>query len=491
MPRLRRYRGYSLRLAVTAFILLPCMLLAGLAAWLGLAAVERQGATRMQEDIELVTRAMTLPLSHALANRELAGVESVLLSAGRIGLVYGVYVYDEQGRRIASTGTPRAAMPSDQVVQLATGRERGGDFEDLGDEEVYSYFQPLTDAGGRIIGLLQVTRRGSDFEDYLSELRGWTVAGAVLLGLLLTGVIFLGHHRAVGRHVSRMERAMDRVAGGDLDHRIGTSGPWELRALSGSINRMLDGVVSTHRELVQRRAAEITLKEQLAQSEKLAAVGQLAAGVAHELGTPLATVDASAQRGLRHDALDDPLRRAFERIRGEVARMEHIVRQLMDFARRNPLRRRPEHASRLIQCALSQLAPDLERSDTVIETPDEDHGDGPALDVDRIRVEQALVNLVRNAMQATPRGRVRISWFDDDEGRGFIVEDDGPGIPESVRPHLFEPFYTTKTVGEGTGLGLSVVHAIAETHGGRISVDESPLGGASFRLLLNTSGQPA
>jgi signal transduction histidine kinase len=107
----------------------------------------------------------------------------------------------------------------------------------------------------------------------------------------------------------------------------------------------------------------------------------------------------------------------------------------------------------------------------------------PEVPMDRPRLEQALGNLLQNAVQAA-RDQVRLVWQLDPDALHLVVEDDGPGIDPGIRERLFEPFFTTKPVGEGTGLGLSVAHAAVTDHGGRLCVDESPLGGARFTMTL-------
>jgi signal transduction histidine kinase len=104
--------------------------------------------------------------------------------------------------------------------------------------------------------------------------------------------------------------------------------------------------------------------------------------------------------------------------------------------------------------------------------------------LDIMRVQQALINLLRNAIQCASGGDVCLVWRQDDQGVLFCVEDNGPGVAPQNRSKILEPFFTTKPVGEGTGLGLSVVYAVAEEHGGNIDVGESEMGGASFRLLI-------
>jgi signal transduction histidine kinase len=109
---------------------------------------------------------------------------------------------------------------------------------------------------------------------------------------------------------------------------------------------------------------------------------------------------------------------------------------------------------------------------------------GAPIMLDAMRVQQALINLLRNAIQCTPAGKVRLLWQQIEKGVLFCIDDDGPGVPREIRSKIFEPFYTTKPVGKGTGLGLAVTHTVADEHGGTIEVSDSDMGGASFRFLV-------
>jgi signal transduction histidine kinase len=215
----------------------------------------------------------------------------------------------------------------------------------------------------------------------------------------------------------------------------------------------------------------------------MAAIGQLAAGVAHELGTPLSVVTGKAQRMLRRTDLPEQVARSFCEIRDAVQRMEHIVRQLLDFGRCNRLRLRPTTLADIAECAASQVHDEAEGKGVSLTLSGRQPA--PLLAVDRVRLEQALVNLVRNGVQATAAGgRVRLAWFSDGGEVGFRVADDGPGIPEEDQARVFEPFFTTKPVDQGTGLGLAVAQAAIRDHGGRLEVGRSDLGGALFSMIF-------
>jgi signal transduction histidine kinase len=470
---------YSLRTALLAFVLLPLlgvMLVVGVSA---LHTVETRMELRMQEDIELVARAIQLPLSRSLERGERAGIQRALDSAFRIDQVYGAYVYDAQGELVAASGPRSPSMAISREARDITAEGTQGLYEERAGNPVYSFFIPLSDAGGRINGLLQVTRHRADFLDDLVEMRGQALLLLVALVVLFLGVVLLGHHRAVGRHVSHMVEAMARVGRGDRHYRVTPTGPLELRGLAKAMNAMLDSTGRSEAALARQRAEQQALELRLRESEKLAALGQLAAGVAHELGSPLGVIDGKAQRALRRIPADDALHGELQGIRGEVSRMGRIVRQLMDFGRRNPLHRRPESLPELVDAVVARVMAEHDRVPVRVTGP----RDLPQIPLDRTRLEQALGNLLQNAVQAA-RSRVILSWSRDDAVLRVVVEDDGPGIDPVIRERLFEPFFTTKPVGVGTGLGLSVAHGAVSDHGGELRVDESPLGGARFSFSL-------
>ncbi len=475
-----RAGSYSLRTALMLFILLPLVLLTSLAGWYSLQGLERQIRSRMQEDIELIARAIRVPLSDAMARGREGAVARTLLSALQISRVYGAYVYDANGHQIAATG-PRSPTKQRKAAQLVLKGQRQGEFERIHGKPFFSYFVPLTDSGGRITGLLQITRKGIDFQEYISRVRYQALGLLAFTTFLLAIVIFYGHHRAFGRPMRAIRDSLVLVGRGERQHRVPLQGPREIQELSSGINTMLDKLAEHADVLAEQQAQQEQLALRLRQSEKMAAIGRLAAGVAHELGTPLSVIDGRAQRAMRSVA-DASLASALGDIRREVERVSSIIRQLMDFSRNNPLRRQSVTGDRMLRSVLAMLSDEFNRHK--IDCHIEAAGQSPLFYVDRLRIEQALSNVVRNALQAADR-RVRIGWFESHATKGFVVEDDGPGVDRELRQRIFEPFFTTKAVNEGTGLGLAVAHAALEAHGGYIQIDRSPdLGGARMRIVL-------
>lgn len=477
----------SLAAVLALAVLLPFLAAVGLTAWYSISLLERHTQDRMQEDIELIARAIRLPLSHAMERGHDGTVKRALESAFNIDRVYGVYVYDQDGNTVYANGASEASMPNDRAASLANRGERQGEFARAGGERVFSYFVPLVDAGERINGLLQVTRRGSDFDQYIASVRQQSLVVMAISAVALVLIVLLGHRWGVGRHVRGMESSLERIRSGDLAHRLDRRGPRELSLLGASINQMLDAIAQSRKKLAEQKDREAELTERLHQSEKLAALGQLAAGVAHELGSPLSTVDGNTQRALRQNDNSPAVVRALTAIRREANRMERIIRQLLDFGRNNPLSLRRVKADHPLRSVL-QREEDVSQQ-IAVHTEIPPAAASVSIAVDIVRLEQALANLLRNALQAA-RSQVLLRCCISEDQVSYYIEDDGSGVDLNAKSRLFEPFFTTKPTGEGTGLGLAVAHAAVRDHGGTITVGQSSLGGASFCVSLSLSEIP-
>lgn len=481
MSFLERSRLYSLKLTLLAFVVIPLAAVVAGAGYLGSRALEGWVESRMQDEVELVARAIQEPLSRSLRQNRPGAVGQLLESAFSLSQVYTVQVYGSAGEEIAVVGEPDRPRGDDLEEMLARGEE-GGEYARMGGREVYSYFVSLAGAGGQPIGLLHLSRRRSDFDREFASLRRQSAGVMLAGGLLMVGLVLVGHHQSVGRHLQRLGRTMSRIEKGERRHRASTEGPREISRLASGLNAMLDSLSHARDEIERRRDAQSELERRLRRTEKLAAIGRLAGGVAHELGTPLSVIDGKAQRILRREDVEADAREGLGDIREQVRRMEGIVDRLLEFSRRGGSDRDAVSTRGAVRAA-TETVEETFRMDGV-ELEIEPGSGNPTLPVERGRLVRALANLLRNAAQATPGGRVRLAWETAGESVVLRVEDDGPGVDPEARDRLFEPFFTTKPVGEGTGLGLAVVHATVEDHGGRVRVGRSELGGASFEIEL-------
>jgi signal transduction histidine kinase len=322
---------------------------------------------------------------------------------------------------------------------------------------------------------------------------------SLVFTLATIAVIFLGAVLAqnIARPILRLRSMAQAVAGGDLRQASGVERPDEIGDLARSFDSMAvklqertDEAERLYAEAIEnnRRLGEMyqRLKQaqlQLIQSEKLAAVGQLTAGIVHDVKNPLGVIKGMAEE-LLEDIGDDPsANEALQIIRDNANRANEIVSDLLKFARQSTpemierdLRDTVEGALRLTNYLLRKAG-----VDQVLEVPD----DPVYVTYDAQQIEQVLINLIQNGVQAMPDGGTLTVRLQHTSGKAQIeVEDTGVGIPESILGRIFEPFFTTKPEGQGTGMGLATSYGIVTSHGGEIHVSSQPGAGSTFSVLL-------
>ena len=299
----------------------------------------------------------------------------------------------------------------------------------------------------------------------------YTILAAILLAIA-AGVLVT---RSVVKPLRTIETSLGRVATGETGRLDQTADDLEVGSLTQAINRTLS-------ELDERQKA-------ITRSSRLVALGTMLSGVAHELNNPLSNISTSCQILLEeHDDLPPEMcHDLLAQIDGEVLRAQRIVSTLLDFAREKQYDRQPTPARQLVDEVL-QLTRSLTPPDATITT---DIGEALLVDVDRQRFQQVLINLLQNAADVIgPGGRIHIDARRENNGTRISVADNGPGISPEDLPRIFDPFFSTKAVGKGTGLGLFIVHEIIGQHGGTISVDSQPGQGTRFSIHIPDQKKP-
>jgi two-component system NtrC family sensor kinase len=250
------------------------------------------------------------------------------------------------------------------------------------------------------------------------------------------------------------------------------------------------------RDVSERRRIEDQsrdLYQQLLQAERMAALGQTMSGVAHELNNPLATILGWAER-LAERPLDDAARKGVSVILSEAERAARIVRNLLTFARKRQSTRAMVDINHIVTETLALRVYEQRVTNitvaTVLDT------DLPPAFADAHQIQQVLLNLIINAehamLGAHGGGALQVRTQHDRSRDAIVIEvrDNGPGVPSTIRSRIFDPFFTTKEAGKGTGLGLTVAHAIVQEHGGRLQLECPAEGGALFRVELPVTGIP-
>jgi signal transduction histidine kinase len=330
--------------------------------------------------------------------------------------------------------------------------------------------------------------------------------GAVLLLMLMMSVVI---DRIVGRPVSDLQLAMQRVDSGAMDVRVEARRPDELGTLSRGFNVMIDRLARTDADMrgFNRRLADevkaatldlarknealgqlnrllVEARRELGDKERLAALGQLAAQLAHEIGTPLGSVSGHLQLAMTGRDVPQPLKERLLVATRELERVSKIVRDYLDSTRRVKPEPVTVNVRRLIEESLD-IALGAERR-ARIRVASRVDDEAVELFTDPGLLRQILVNLCTNAADALPQegGHITVAARREDGVVHVSVADDGSGISREDASRIFEPFYTTKGRGKGTGLGLAICREIAGALGGRISVESEPGHGSTFTITL-------
>lgn len=408
------------------------------------------------------------------------------------------YVFDERGRDLV--GGPGKSRPVAEFPRLSRmARETG--------EAVLGGGVPVQD---RLLAVRVVAASGETgtlvgrvpSDELVERLLPILRSGAWVLLIATSVFVAFGSYlmsRRIIRPLQRLSIATRQIAAGDLSISTDATGSDELAELALNFNLMTESLAREHDALKQAQRS-------LIQSERLAGVGRLAAGVAHEVGNPVAAILGYAELLRRESDLSTRGRDSSERIRDEALRIRTLVRELLDLSRSDLLELRSVPPEALLDRVAQRMRPQKLLEGTELELVIQ--ADLPDLRSDPRRVEQILVNLIENAAFAV-RGRdaPRIELHArhaadqlhparrrDDEAQSFVslrkpdavalvVIDNGPGIDPEEMPQLFDPFFTTKDPGEGTGLGLWNCYRIAELLGGRLEAESEP-GRTRFSLLL-------
>ncbi|HWI41189.1 MAG TPA: ATP-binding protein [Verrucomicrobiae bacterium] len=409
----------------------------------------------------------------------------------------GLCVLDASGNVLL--GAPTGVLP-DPVMFDMLKRELKPAIR-FGDEVVYAYAPLIIDGHAAGVARLALSLRSERerLKDTARLFTSYFILDSLLL--LLVGSYLMS--RLVLRPLNRLGAATGRIAEGDLGCRVPVAGATEVAEMAASFNAMTDALRRKQREVelyvVSVEEASKRLQaahEETLRSEKLASVGLLAAGTAHEIGSPLAAIIGYADL-LEHEPGDAESADYARRIGREARRIDTIVRGLLQYARpSNPL------VEAVAVAEVLEEVLDILRAQGVlkkIEVHLESPAGVPAVRADRNQLLQVFVNLILNARDAMPDGgRLEISVQPlggaETAGRAgdgkvaIRISDSGTGIPTENLERIFDPFFTTKDPGKGTGLGLSICARILESFGGTICAESRQGGGATFIMTVPAVG---
>lgn len=466
-------RSLGVRAQLLLVLLLPLAVFGPMAAFLFIEAVERSVGHEVDARAEVLARQTAELLVDDVLTGDRIGAERRLRDIrGANGELAYVFVLDTRGQ--VSAHTFPLGFPADL---LAVHGAPAPDAQSLAPMSIEIDGRGVRDVAAPILGGVAGWVHLGISTDTIAKAPRWAMVRLAGVGF---GVVALGVGLAL-LFSSRMMRRLDQVSAaaarlgeGRFDTGLDDTRDDEIGRLCGAFDDMAHRLQHAHDE------RERTLVR-LAQSERLVAVGRLAAGVAHEINNPLSGV-LHCLDNLQTTDRDEAGRREYYTLMADgVTRAQRVIRGLLDFSRQRPIEVQPTELDRLAEQVVSLADPALRKSKVRIELRHDI--DLPKIPLDPHQMAQVLLNLVLNAAEAMPDGGlVVIETAQVDEQCRIRVRDRGPGIAPEALERIFEPFYTTK--GSGSGLGLSVSLGIVERHGGSIHVESEVGRGTTFDVLL-------
>ena len=414
-----------------------------------------------------------------------------------------IRILDRDGQVLAAstTAAPGSATPADAVARIVdAGTREMIERHDRG-KAYWVYVLPMRSASSGAVPSSPSARRAVEItmmspdavamgrqaiRDVLLRVGALTAVFALLIAVVL--------QRQVFRPLAELTRSIRALGEGKRGPSLAVDRRDELGELAEAFNRMTDRLEEARLRLMAETEHALELEQQLRRSETLAVAGKLASAIAHEVGTPLNIISGRAEMVLASLPDRHPAREDLERIILQIDRMSNIVRSLLDSVRIGKLEIHPVPIALLIGRLLPLLDPLARRRGIAVTTDIPDAL--PDVAADPARLQQVFINLLMNAVEASPtEGRVSISarprTIDGRDGVSVEVADTGAGIPADALSQVFEPFYTTKPAGHGTGLGLAISRDIVRDHGGAITADNRSDRGAAFTVWLPAHGVPA
>jgi len=425
-------------------------------------------------------------------------------SAGRGGMLRFVASIegDEQQVRIrwvwldeTADDATRPVAPHQSLSSIPLGRLTSVRVRTTDELGLYCSYFPVELGDGRR-GALEMTESLTRRDEYTRSTiqRTMFLMGAMIIAaMLLVAVVGL---RLIGRPLQALIQKTQQVADGDLRTPVTVGGSDELATLATALNQMSEKLDASQQAVQRESAQRIEALAQLRHGDRLKTVGRLASGVAHELGTPLNVV--SGRAGLiagGNLGVEDVIKSATA-IQAETTRMTGIVQQLLNFARRSTPKQTLCDLNSVIDLTVSLMESIIRKKNAQVSVT-ERLSEGISVNIDAAQMQQVFSNLLMNALLSKNSGvTVQIAAQSCDavspESSGsepirsvrISMTDNGEGIAEADLPHVFEPFFTTRDVGQGTGLGLSISHGIVSEHGGWMTVESVPGQGTTFSVFL-------
>lgn len=451
----------------------------------------------MKTEVRSIAEILRFSLEKISLPREMAYVQELLDAVSEPKRTLGVVFYYQERDLIFRSQSFAGEEGAFWDVLKNSIREEGvrEEFEVYQQVPVYSYSFSLKDKKGKRIGRVSVVQHTSFLEEDIAETKRTIfltvlalIGGTVILILIIT-------RRWLALPIAQLMGGIQRMAGGQLDTRIDLPRGDEISELAQAFNRMASDLNEARQKLIRENETTLELERSLRQSEKLAAIGQLASELAHEMGTPLNIISGRAELTKRRLEDKESAARNLDIIAQQTGKIIRTIQQLLGFVRKKRPEQRILDIHPVLESTLDFLGQKVEKQGVQVVRDFMDHP--PPVKGDADQLQQVFLNLVLNALQAMPAGgtlrlstssRERVSrGGHKDDRRSFLevsVQDTGVGMEGEVMEKIFTPFFTTKEGERGTGLGLTVAQGIILEHGGWIEAESQAGKGSLFKIYL-------
>lgn len=452
--------------------------------------------SRMKRETRAIGRTAKINIEEA-SYRKGGDIQALVNEIGEFEKTLGVFVKLD-GKAFQSESLNELPHSFEKNMELGKQVAARGEaverFGRYGKTSIFAHFEPLGGRQGEIVGVLGIIQHTSFVEEDIWATRLAVMVATVVLVTLITASILVLIRINITGPISGLIKNIRRVGRGEFDTEVRVNRRDELGELAHEFNQMAVNLREAERRLLEEADKKAESEQKMRHMERLATIGQLASGLAHEIGTPLNVIGGRASYLKKKVNDQESLDKNLDVIVRQSQRITKIIKHLLNFSRKNPPQLVPTEIPSVMDSTLDLLGNRIRRQG--VRVAKSFPPDLPFVEGDPEQLQQVFLNIMLNAVQAMPSGGELIleGWVITDDGRTtefpqpksveIQIRDTGVGMKPEVFENIFKPFFTTKWDGRGTGLGLPISHGIVRDHGGNIHVKTEDGKGTTVRIRL-------
>jgi len=517
----------SLKTKILLSVIVVVVVIEGIFLYLNITSLSRQILEKTEEEAFNLSETIRLSIRNAMMKDRRDEYQRIIDDVAQRRGIVEVRIFNKQGQITVSSDPNKVGTVVDKKAEACSGCHREDEAKvllpsasktriyEVDKQKLLGLINPIYNETPcypchpkilNVLGVLDTMISLEDFEKEKAQIYNRMIFSGIISVVILSFLLLLLLTRVVNKPIDKLLAATKKAAAGNLDQTVSIRSHDELGELSDSFNNMISELkrsrdaieewTQTLEHRVQERTQELQkVQDQLVHAGKMAALGELAAGVAHEINNPLTGVLTFSSLLLKKVDENHPWRKDLDTIVQQTSRCRNIVKGLLDFARQ----RKPDKRQWDIQQLLDKTLTLLEKQAPFqnIQIVKEFNTNLPMLFIDADQIQQVFMNILLNAADAMSGkgGTLSIRTGRRDGMVEVAFTDTGCGIPREHLSKLFDPFFTTKQTGKGTGLGLAISYGIIQSHSGDIKVESEAGKGSTFRIRLpiepeNPNGNP-